>query len=404
MNRLLAIIITVLNVAISNAQYKLRISDLNTRYDYQLQAGQTFYYQNKFDTKVQKVTFKKALFNNHILVDDKTISVDSISWISLHNYHDNNFRVWARNSVPNLHIAKLPSYDLETSHLAEVVADTTLFSLDSNAFATPTSKQLLRMYLPQMGYNLRQQLISPFRASVSQWGFTVASGLVFYATLKVDKQIDDNVRSKFNNNKKFTSANKYITYLGSEVGLGFTAFWLAGGLLLKNNKATETALLASQALITSTIWNRLLKYTTLRERPYSAFTNSTNQYSFKGPSDFKNLWNNSDYHSLGSGHTATAFAIATVFAEQYKQTPWVVIASYTLATAVGASRIALHKHWTSDVLVGALIGVACGKQVTSFKKTYYVKKAAKFSINTTLASLYFNNNQYPVLSITALVK
>jgi membrane-associated phospholipid phosphatase len=404
MNKLLTITILVLNVAISNAQYKLRISDLNTRYDYQLQAGQTFYYQNKFEEKVQKVTFKKALFNNHILVDDKTINVDSISWISLHNYHDNNFRVWARNSIPNLHIAKLPNYDLETSHLAEVVIDTTLFNLDSNAFPTPTNKQLLRMHYPRLFYNFTQQLISPFRASGSQWGVTIASAAVFYGTLKVDKQIDDNVRSKFNNNKNFINTNKYITYLGSYVGLGFTYGWLACGLLLKNNKATETALLASQALITSTIWNRLLKYTTLRERPYSAFTNSTNQYSFKGPSEFKNLWNNSDYHSLGSGHTATAFAIATVFAEQYKQTPWVAITSYTLAAAVGASRIGLHKHWTSDVLVGALIGVSCGKQVTSFKKTYYVKKAAKYSINTTLATVYFNNNQYPVLSITALVK
>jgi membrane-associated phospholipid phosphatase len=107
---------------------------------------------------------------------------------------------------------------------------------------------------------------------------------------------------------------------------------------------------------------------------------------------------------LGSGHTATAFAIATVFAEQYKQTPWVAIVSYTAATAVGASRVVLHKHWSSDVLVGALLGFACGKQITSFKKTFYVKKAAKYSINTTLASVYLNNNQYPVLNITAFVK
>ena len=66
----------------------------------------------------------------------------------------------------------------------------------------------------------------------------------------------------------------------------------------------------------------------------------------------------SDYKSMPSNHTAIAFASATFLFEEYREESiWYGIAGYTLATATGVLRILNNKHWMSDVLVGAGLGI-----------------------------------------------
>ena len=66
--------------------------------------------------------------------------------------------------------------------------------------------------------------------------------------------------------------------------------------------------------------------------------------------------------SFPSGHTASAFATATVVQAHYG---WKAgIPAYALASAVSASRMASNKHYLSDVLVGAGLGIAAGRAVT----------------------------------------
>lgn len=61
--------------------------------------------------------------------------------------------------------------------------------------------------------------------------------------------------------------------------------------------------------------------------------------------------------SFPSGHTTVAFTVATVFSSLYKTHVFVPILSYSLATLVGLSRINDNKHFASDVLMGAIIGI-----------------------------------------------
>lgn len=66
----------------------------------------------------------------------------------------------------------------------------------------------------------------------------------------------------------------------------------------------------------------------------------------------------SNKHSFPSGHTATAFMTATMFNKEYgHKSPWVGIGAYGVATATGLMRMANNKHWLSDVLTGAGIGI-----------------------------------------------
>jgi membrane-associated phospholipid phosphatase len=66
--------------------------------------------------------------------------------------------------------------------------------------------------------------------------------------------------------------------------------------------------------------------------------------------------------SFPSGHSASAFATATVLQEHFG---WKAgLPAYAFAGFVGASRMAASKHYMSDVLVGAGIGIAAGRTVT----------------------------------------
>lgn len=66
----------------------------------------------------------------------------------------------------------------------------------------------------------------------------------------------------------------------------------------------------------------------------------------------------SDYHSFPSGHTAQAFAAATFLSEEYKDKfEWMPYVAYGIAGTVGTLRMANNKHYISDVLIGAGLGI-----------------------------------------------
>ena len=64
-------------------------------------------------------------------------------------------------------------------------------------------------------------------------------------------------------------------------------------------------------------------------------------------------------NSWPSGHTATAFVGATILHKEYGLTrsSWYSVAGYTVATATGVMRVLNNRHWISDVLSGAGIGI-----------------------------------------------
>lgn len=66
----------------------------------------------------------------------------------------------------------------------------------------------------------------------------------------------------------------------------------------------------------------------------------------------------SGYNSFPSGHTAQAFAAATFLSEEYKdRLPWMPYAAYGMASSVGLMRMANNRHYVSDVLLGAGLGI-----------------------------------------------
>ena len=64
-------------------------------------------------------------------------------------------------------------------------------------------------------------------------------------------------------------------------------------------------------------------------------------------------------NSWPSGHTATAFVGASLLHKEYGLTrsPWFSVAGYGVATATGVMRVLNNRHWISDVMSGAGIGI-----------------------------------------------
>jgi membrane-associated phospholipid phosphatase len=95
---------------------------------------------------------------------------------------------------------------------------------------------------------------------------------------------------------------------------------------------------AGQAVVVNGVYTGILKKAAQRQRPDA-----------------------SDSLSFPSGHSSTAFALATVADRHYG---WkVAVPSYVAASAIALSRISNNKHHLTDVVAGATIGIICGRTV-----------------------------------------
>lgn len=129
-------------------------------------------------------------------------------------------------------------------------------------------------------------------------------------------------------------------------------FWLYG-YGAKDSKAERTSLLGLESFVLSSAFAQVLKYSTHRDRP----SESTQNNKWGGPG-FSN-----SHMSCVSGEAAAVFSVATIISEEYKDTGWVPLVSYGVATVASLARINNNAHWTSDVFLGSAIGYFVAKSV-----------------------------------------
>lgn len=66
----------------------------------------------------------------------------------------------------------------------------------------------------------------------------------------------------------------------------------------------------------------------------------------------------SDFLSFPSGHTATVFTAASILRKEYGyKNKWIAAAIYLPAVITGFTRPLNNRHWLSDVMAGAIIGI-----------------------------------------------
>jgi hypothetical protein len=88
-----------------------------------------------------------------------------------------------------------------------------------------------------------------------------------------------------------------------------------------------------------------------------------------------------------SGHTTMAFALATSVSDEIHSTP-VTIGLYSAAALTGWSRLNDNRHWLSDVLAGAALGITSAKLMNGHWRVFGVG-APRFLLESEAVGLSF---------------
>jgi Membrane-associated phospholipid phosphatase len=257
-------------------------------------------------------------------------------------------------------------------------------------------------YFPSLLNDFEEQITSPFKLKAKQWLMTGAAIGITAALIHVDNEIDDWARVQKQKHNWINKSSPVITRFGSDWGIYSVIATGVISAVCKNEKGVQTSLLATQAMITSGVWANIIKILTGRERPIADYTFSkTEGGAWYGPfsawdQDLAKRKPISEFDAFPSGHAATAFSIATVFATQYKDIKAIPVICYSAATLVGISRLTEHEHWASDVFVGGILGYLCGRQVVNhYNKTHQnpVNSLVSKSKNKTELTFIQNDNQ-----------
>jgi len=170
--------------------------------------------------------------------------------------------------------------------------------------------------------------------------------------------VDEGIRN-FADNRNSTSQKiaDIFNPLGAEGAVILLGGMYLGGYVTHNEKLKRIAILGGESAIISGMIVLTFKILLGRNRPYT----DNGAFAYSSPSlSGRN-------HSFPSGHTSTAFSIASCIADECEN-PLIDILAYGVATTVGLARIHDDKHWSSDVFVGALVGTLVGKTLVRLKK------------------------------------
>ena len=106
----------------------------------------------------------------------------------------------------------------------------------------------------------------------------------------------------------------------------------------------------------------------------------------------------STFNSFPSGHTANSFAGAEFLWQEYKNVSiWYGISGYLVATGTGLFRIYNDRHWFTDVVAGAGIGILSTK-IAYWIFPYidnHILKSEK-NVRSAMVAPFYNGNQMGV--------
>jgi len=274
----------------------------------------------------------------------------------------------------SLHLEYFPVNSLSKEFTFEDTDDERLLGANTNYSyingdrITPTSlREKIKLdgnYFENIFKDTGYALSSPSRWEKSDWvtasvvaGFT---GLFF--------ALDDEIKEEVQGSRNAVTDD--FSEIFERFGNGaFTIPTLAGlylyGRFGEDDKLERTTLLATESFLVSGLFSTVLKVSAGRHRPSEE--NSADTF------DGLSINNN----SFPSGHTTTAFSIATVVASEYEHIPLIAPISYGIATLTGFSRLNDNKHWASDVVFGAALGYFTSKTILRLHSN---KKGRHFTI------------------------
>ncbi|WP_454974284.1 phosphatase PAP2 family protein [Capnocytophaga gingivalis] len=170
---------------------------------------------------------------------------------------------------------------------------------------------------------------------VNPWSLAIPAVLIARGAFSMDSHFDHKLqRYVAENVKGKVRADDYVQYLPIASVFAFPNLGLPPAHSLK-----ERLVIGATAYALTAIFVNTTKYTVRHHRPDTSTRNS-----------------------FPSGHTATVFTGVEILYQEYKHyDPWIGIGGYAVAAGVGLLRIHNNRHWASDVVAGAGIGILSAK-------------------------------------------
>jgi hypothetical protein len=188
----------------------------------------------------------------------------------------------------------------------------------------------------------KELYLSPFKPSNFKWDALELGGTA--GLLAADRHIEKHIGTDHYNFYQTTS-NVAIAGLGATLA----GVW-AWGIKGDHPHAKETGLLELETLVDTFLIYTPMQLLAARQRPGEG----------NGNGDF---WKHHNINtSFPGGHAMFTFAMSTVVSHEYPQ-KWVQILAYSAASIVTVSRFMARDHWSSDMFVGAALGIGIGSHV-----------------------------------------
>jgi len=146
----------------------------------------------------------------------------------------------------------------------------------------------------------------------------------------------------------------------TDLGQPGSALLLVGGThaisrWADNERFERATSLSAEAMLNTAIYVGIAKRVMRRTRPSGG---GTGEFFVSNPPAGQSN------RSCPSGHAAGAFAVASVFAQEFGDIGWVPWAVYGTAGLIALSRVGLGRHFPTDILTGALLGDSMGRMVS----------------------------------------
>lgn len=166
------------------------------------------------------------------------------------------------------------------------------------------------------------------------------------------------------------------------------AYYLGGGLYLMGRiagweRVADLGLHATESVVLAEGIGFVLKRAIGRARPYVSNTADPRDFSLGTG------FGTGDRRSFPSGHTYTAFALASAMTSEMRAwrpgSTWLVAPiMYGGAAAVGLSRMYHNQHWASDIVLGAAVGTFSGLKLVRYMHDHPDNRGDRFLLGAPL--------------------
>jgi membrane-associated phospholipid phosphatase len=212
---------------------------------------------------------------------------------------------------------------------------------------------------------------SPFHGTSKDWLIAAGSGLVFGVSMLADQSVADWA----GDNKDSGVLGKLdwvrrggVAYTGKFVVPPVAVLYVAG-LAMKNQGMRDAVMGCAASWLSESAVRKSTYLVVARQRPDTS-PNNPNKWSVPGD------WENWQLHSFPAGHFANVMACASFWNNRF-ELGYAEPVIYAVAGAVGIGRIADAGHWTSDTVIGGILGYAIGREVARRSRARHDKDKDK---------------------------